>query len=701
MQKISLKAITIYWISFCTILNAGASDELHLIDSLKTCNLSETNTQHVVNNHNEIAYLFGAIDTDSSLFYSQKGLTMAKETGYKHGLAVAYSYSARAMIQKGQLGPSIENFKNAVALFTEEKDSVNMLDCYNGLSYVYSYAASQLESLDYNLKALNVAESLKDTANLSIIYNNLGTIYRQQDDYESAIFYFNKSLKINPKPSNLEDLAISHSNIGFLKVEHHKHKEATSNYLELKRLLPSIKSTYLKSYLYLSLSGYYNATGEYDSAKRYIDMADHICAIEDYPQIKVRVYRRTAEMALKQEDYSKSLLFLNKCLDLSDSLGVRGEHVSLYKLQASVYAHLGMYKKAFDASLLAIEASDSLKNKQVANVLGKFEKEQLVKLENERKLLEQQLKDERTENSIVRIRLRLELALTIIILLFVAISIGIYFLLSIKRKNRLMQAQHILIKEQKTLLEDNLKTLAFREKNLQKLNSTKDKLFSIIAHDLKSPFNAILGFTSELSENYSNYSDAERIRMIAMVERASKSTYNLLENLLNWAKSQKGSMRLNKRMHSLKHLINDSISAYHQVALAKELVVHVNIPLELKVWADKETIKIVITNLFNNAIKFSHSKGEIWIQCVERENMVEICIRDTGIGMSDEIIQGLFTIGKDVQRIGTADEKGTGLGLILCQEFVQQNNGQVWAKSDEESGSEFFFTLPKSNNATC
>lgn len=682
------------------------------VDSLKELNKVETNQEQIVDKYNQIAYLFGGINIDSSLVYSQKGIILAKEINYLHGLAVSHSYHARALIEAGKLKLSMENFDKALSQFSLEGDSINMLDCYSGISYLASYESSQLKSLNYNLKALEFAEKLRDTSSLSARYNNIGAIYKRLDNYDLALNYFQKSIdleqkiidleqkKISPEQEaiNVGNLAISYSNAGVLKVECQKYKEAESNYKKIKSLLPKINSEYVRSYLFLSLAGYYNGINNFDSTNYYLVRAHKICIENKYQHILTRVYRQQGEMLLKQKQYHESIRLFNKCLHLSDSIGVREEFPEIYTMSAEAYSHIGNHQNAYKSLLKANSAIDSLKSEKVTGFLVEFEK-QKVKNEQERKQLELALKSQQVENAAIKMRNKFISALLAIIILILTIVIVVFYYLKSKKNNKILKSNHKLIKEQKLLLEDSIQKLEINEENLQKLNATKDKFFSIIAHDLKSPFSAIFGFNDELAKHYKEYSDDERLKMINHVGDASKSTYSLLENLLTWSRSQSGSIQLHKEAHQIKSLINESIAPNLATAELKKINVVNNIDDAQMVWADKETIKIVVSNLFSNAIKFCNSGGVIYLSCKLNKNMLEICTRDTGIGMSEQIKDGLFNIEKNVQREGTNEEKGTGLGLILCQEFVYKNDGQIWVKSKLGEGSAMYFSLPvhKSN----
>lgn len=665
------------------------------IDSIKIVNSVEKNQKILVDNSNEIAYLYGSIDIDSSLFYSNKAKQIAKKIAYRKGLAVAHSYTARGMIDRGKFNVAIENFNTALELFIVEKDSVNILDCYSGLGYVASYASSQLKCLDYNLKALSYAEKLKDTASLSSIYNNIGSIYMRLDNYKSSLLYFKKSLDVELSKSNSKegDLAISYSNIGILKIDHNKYKEAEEDYENVKKLLPKIRSNYLTAYLFLSLSSYYNETRDFKMAKSYIDSAATISEEHDFKQIKPRLYKKRAEWYFNQNLFTESIQYFNKCLAYSKSINVYEEFPEIYKKRAQAYSKLGLYKEAFYSLQKANVSIDSLKNSSVASFLSDFEDQKRIN-EIEKLKFEQALKDQQLENEFARKKELKYKALIVVLSLLFILGLLIYFFIKVNKKNKILKQQHETIHSQKLLLENNIKKLELKEEKLQELNATKDKFFSIIAHDLKSPFNAILGFSQLLVENYNLYNNTKRLEMISQIEKSSESTLNLLENLLHWARSQRDLIELKiERLH-LKRLIDTSISAYLGAASIKTINIKNTIDEELICCVDSSTMKIVFSNLFSNAIKFSEIGGEISLTAKTKKNSVEVCFQDFGIGMNAATVESLFKVDKNVKRGGTSKEKGTGLGLILCKEFVDKNSGKIWVESEEGVGSKFYVSLP-------
>lgn len=233
------------------------------------------------------------------------------------------------------------------------------------------------------------------------------------------------------------------------------------------------------------------------------------------------------------------------------------------------------------------------------------------------------------------------------------------------------------------------------EKNLRELNAAKDKFFSIIAHDLKNPFMGILGFTEILSNSFEQYDDAEKQKMISFIKRSAESAYKLLENLLEWSRIQIGVAKVTPVQTDISILINDSITSLKDVAHTKNIKIITTVQSETYVYADEEMIKTIIRNLLTNAIKFSHPDGYVKITAEDSKENLKLSITDKGIGVKKELLNNLFRIDKSITTKGTLGEKGTGLGLILCKEFVEKNNGKLIVDSKEKEGSTFSIILPK------
>ena len=245
----------------------------------------------------------------------------------------------------------------------------------------------------------------------------------------------------------------------------------------------------------------------------------------------------------------------------------------------------------------------------------------------------------------------------------------------------------------------------YAEQQLRELNATKDKFFSIIAHDLKSPFNSLIGFSKILYKNSSELKNGEREKYTELIYKVSQQTYNLLENLLLWSRSQTGRIKCSPKTINLNDIITENIDLHINIAKSKNIKLNNYISNDITVYVDKEMISTTIRNLISNALKFTKTGGEVNISTISKNRFVEIIIADNGVGIAKEDISKLFKIDVSYSTMGTAKEKGTGLGLILCKDFVNQNGGEISVESELENlpagkagGTKFIFTLPEGKN---
>lgn len=254
------------------------------------------------------------------------------------------------------------------------------------------------------------------------------------------------------------------------------------------------------------------------------------------------------------------------------------------------------------------------------------------------------------------------------------------------------------------LLQKNslIKQLEYARNQAEITLKEKDKFFSIIAHDLKGPLSTFKNVTSLLHDSYNDFSNEETVDFLALIKESSSNIYNLLENLLEWTHSQRGTIKLNPKMVSAKSIIDETIKLLIHSANNKEIIIKNYVESDVYIYADSNLIKTVFRNLISNSIKFTRTGGLIEIGstfCFDKnknpfESKIRFYIKDNGIGMNQETLNNLFRIDSTISNFGTSGEIGTGLGLILCMEFIELSDGKIWVDSQEGKGTVFSFTLP-------
>ncbi len=233
-----------------------------------------------------------------------------------------------------------------------------------------------------------------------------------------------------------------------------------------------------------------------------------------------------------------------------------------------------------------------------------------------------------------------------------------------------------------------------REKLIE-LNATKEKLFSIISHDLKNSLGSVLGLSNILLKNIDDYPLDKIQEFISHIHNNSKKTYELLENLLDWSRLQTGKFTNKIEKYNLKTEVDNTCMLYSDIAKDKNITLQNNITSDIDICCDIDMTKTVLRNLLSNAIKFTNPKGMVSINALENISHVEIHVNDNGVGIEAENIPRLFSAENNISTPGTGGERGTGLGLMLCKELIEKQGGKIWVESELEKGSTFKFALPK------
>lgn len=261
--------------------------------------------------------------------------------------------------------------------------------------------------------------------------------------------------------------------------------------------------------------------------------------------------------------------------------------------------------------------------------------------------------------------------------------------------NLLLEERHKRIEIQSEELVAQQDSLIKMNVRLNDLNATKDKFFSIIAHDIKNPFNAVLGFAGLLEENFKEWNDEQKLEIVNLIHSSAKNLYQLLENLLHWSRSQSGALKFNPREIALKQTFNNVIRLLGETADAKNIELKIMLSEEeLVVQADQDMLDVILRNLISNAVKFTKQGGKVQLIAEPDGAFVLIKVTDNGVGISEGIRDQLFRIDKYTSTYGTQNELGTGLGLILVKEFVEKHGGEIGVESTLGKGSTFYFTLP-------
>lgn len=280
------------------------------------------------------------------------------------------------------------------------------------------------------------------------------------------------------------------------------------------------------------------------------------------------------------------------------------------------------------------------------------------------------------------------------------ITILVMIVVIIKLRERsLVQEKRILeerIAERTTEISRKNESLEEQKDKLNELNAMKDTFFSILAHDLKNPFASLYALSELAVKHHQSMKEEEKLTLLGKINKSVKLIYNLLDNLLTWSLSQKGEIEYSPEQFNLSSLVSININLHQVPADKKKIQFISDIPDQLPAYGDREMISTILRNLISNALKYSHSGSTVEVSISEKDGFLEVMVRDEGVGMSKENKEKIFRIDAKYKSYGTSGEKGTGLGLIICKEFVEKNGGRIWCESEEGAGTKFFFTIPAS-----
>ena len=458
--------------------------------------------------------------------------------------------------------------------------------------------------------------------------------------------YYKKSIAIEEELGEQYGIAINYNNIGDCYINLKQYKEANEYLDKAMKIADSLGERDLQAIVLLNISDVGNKQKRFQDA---IYAARESYAIADL---------------IGNLDYK-----LENLLNASRAYEGLGNNVMALK-------HLKDYSAIRD-SLIKM---DRVKKIKLFNTLNELEKSQYTISDLSKTGEEAQLNYEKEKKYTH--------------FLIIAIVIFAFLLILLIQQNASKKKAYSLLEFKNYQVHKMKDEIDEQSDKLKQLNSTKDKFFSIIAHDLKNPFNSIAGFTDLMIENNEIYDAAKRLKFLKIIKGSTAKVSSLLDNLLIWANSQSGKLNFNPKNINLAQQVANVVSFLEIQAINKDISILNMVEKNIFVKADENMLDTILRNLISNAIKFTQPKGEIQIYATLKKDFAEITVKDNGVGMSESEIATIFNVNEISSSLGTSNEQGSGLGLILCKDFVESHGGKIWVESVANKGSEFKFTLP-------
>ncbi|MCU4155392.1 tetratricopeptide repeat-containing sensor histidine kinase [Carboxylicivirga sp. A043] len=535
-----------------------------------------------------------------------------------------------------QYNEALACFESALEIAQLDNDKKSRAALLNNIGNLNS-ELKQNETALHNFKeALQLYIDLDDKDGISGCYNNMGEVYLQLGNTLQALENYQTSLAISKQEGDSASITISYVNIGRAHQNGQQYSKAISYYEKALKLMLTFDDPSLKAETYLHLGQTLLINRHYDQSKSYLEKACQLANTLEEKSLQAQACNSLSEWYSKQGDYEKALSYKSEYAELKDAITDEQAMLSSARMEA-VYKLL---QKEEQISILEQDNIDKTESLQLA-------------------------RNTRTVYLIIA-----GMLLVILIVLFVSFR---------ARK----KAEHLL-----------------KEKNeeLKQLNATKDKFFSIIAHDLKSPFSSLMGFAEMLALNAESKNTSAVVEYSQIIHNSTKRLLGLVENLLQWSRTQIGTTEYKPSQLDISIQTHNIVSLLRLNAEEKDIVISPKIERNLIAWADENLYNTTLRNLISNAIKFSRIGSVIYVTAGIKNDMIEVSVADSGVGIRQENLEKLFTVDTTFSTKGTLNEKGTGLGLVLCKEFVEINKGTIWAESELEKGSTFYFTLPLLHN---
>lgn len=545
---------------------------------------------------------------------------------------------------QGNLPLAADGYLRGLRYYEEINNKAGMVNTLSALGNIYARQNNFSKSIEYNLRALSLYEESSDKFRALVGYDNIGNIYLRQNNPIKAKEYFTKSLVLYGEMKNNTGIASTLLQLGTIEQAGDKHDQALQLFQRSLAISKKLKSQPL-------VVSALNAMGKSYTALRL------------YPKA-IECFRKAIALA-KESDMK---------IELEES----------YQGLASVYKLTKEKEKATTFSTLSKELKDSIYNdsslKKLTDQLLVYESEkknqQIELLNKEQQIRESELTRER------EIRNLFTIASSIMGLLFIVLVV---FTVQNRRFAKSLQ------KQQAELLEKNANILEQKEK-LDQLNTVKDRFFSIISHDLRNNLTTMkLYFDLISNKDYEPQDNSEISKQIA---GSVENTIDLLENLLVWASTQIKGVPIHIQKLNVHTLAQENINLLSGTAHHKNITLQNMVSEDALAYGDIDMINLVLRNLITNAIKFTGDNGLIMLSSYNNDTHRIVAVRDNGIGISADNIGKLFNQHLHPTTKGTANEKGTGLGLILCKDFISRNGGEIWVESSKNEGTTFYFSLP-------
>ena len=604
------------------------------------------------------------VNMDTAYKLAEEGLQLAEKLSVKKQQAFMLLQKGGLDREQGRMGLAAINVKAALDIYSQLNEERFTALATNELGVIYGIRGDFAAATELFLKSLKIFENLRDTQGLGQTYIKLGTVNDKMNNMDKAVMYYQKALSYSKKDSI--NLAYLYINMGIAEAKAQNNESAFRYFDSAMMLCVSEKFNNIKISLLLNSGITYAKSGMQQKAH---DQFVKGLALAKEGNMPFDVPNLLLNMALLDKVISSGerIPMLKTALALAKDLGDKSLEGTIYQTLADVSAELGDFKIAYsyldtgdriEQDLMSVE-----KNTEIANLQALYELDKSKNKVHELELLNTKRTRERTGVIII--------SFVLLVMLF---SVTYTY-----RKSKVLNAQ-----------------LAASKEELSAANTVKDKIFSIIGHDLRAPVSTLIGMLNVLKQDDDNLSKEDRKQIYNSLSEQGGASLDTLNKLLLWGTRQIKGINLQMENFDANSTVADNVKLLMENAVAKKISITNKVLQPTLIYADQSHLDFAVRNLLFNAIKYTNNGGAVEIGTTTWDNQGEVCfyVKDNGVGMNHEVMNGVFEL-KGNNRLGTNNEKGTGLGLVLCRGFLEQNGGNIWVESKEGVGTTFYFTTKR------
>jgi len=700
------------------------------VDSLKTLLASSLKRQAIpdtvnINRLNKLAADYFESNPDSTLYYGKESIGLSRKINYKAGIANALLQTGHANYFMGKFAEAKKDLDEAILIYKHLNDKKGLSDCYSVYGRLYNLLADYKVALNYLNMALDLNKQLKNDQDIALCYKNIGIIYFSKGQLSVALDYYYKALFIDVKIHNKPATGAIYNDIGVILQAMEIYPKALGNYKKALSIYQRTNDLQGIGIVNENIGEVMMAQKDYDGAVTYLSKAIAIAKKQDDKEGISAVYTDLGLCYANKTQFSQALNYLKVSLQIArkykivyneaytligfaTAYNLQKDYVNAYKnavegeklaiklgnlsvranaaLQLNkTFAGLGKFEEAYNSLKQYNELKDSLNDNESIQKLTSYNLEFNFASQEHKHAQQQLVKDDLYQQRIKQ--QRLINAIFLLIILGMITTSAVYY-----RQKRTQQKVNLMLEEKNREVLQQKTDLDDQAQKLNDLNNLKDRLISVLAHDLRAPLSTLRGLFSLLQDK--SISHEEMLEMIPGVLKKLEYTSDFLDTLLFWINSQMDNFDSAAKSFYIKDVIAYETENYHEQAGLKGITLIDNIPNDISASADPNSVRIVVRNLITNALKFSKENDTITVTAgpYDDHNHI-ISVKDTGTGMTTDQLNKLFK-SKVNSKAGTQNESGTGMGLLFCKDLVEKCNGKIWVTSTQGKGTEFSFTVP-------